>query len=394
MYVKLAWRFNDNYGRFNQINNDMKNDAGIKILTDEGWSNFKGIVRQPKEQHLWTIVAEYGGNTTELKATPDQKIYYTKHDCKPLQEYKVGDNIFMNDRIGKVIAIDVNTEVDYVYDVIDVEKGNKFYCNEILVSNCAFVGESNTLIRYETLQELSKRTTGSKPIFEFKGFQFYKEIQAGYKYILGIDTSMGSSGDYCAMQIFQFPGFEQIAEFHNNRINQADQVELTRDVLQYIYSTLINKEKRIPSIFWSVESNSSAAGFLGVLQERGGASLYIPEATFVSEKAPEKLGIALTNKSRPLACSKFKSMLEMGEITINSRELVRELNFFIDDSKNGKTHYAAKPGEHDDLITACFNVLLAYLKVKESIDLDSFMNQTPNRLKRFNFNMPFLHTTY
>ena len=372
-----------------------ENLKGLKILTPSGWSDFAGVDKKPTPQDIWSIIAEYGGNYTEIKATPDHKIYYTKKDCKPLQDFNVGDDIFMNDRIGKVISVNKKIDVDYVYDIIDVADGNKFYCNEVLVSNCAFVGESNTLIRYETLQDLSKRTSGIKPLFDYKGFQFYKDLEAGYKYILGIDTSMGSSGDFCAMQIFKFPGFEQIAEFHNNRINQADQVQLVRDVIQYMYNKLLTLEKKRPSIYWSVESNSSAAGFLGVLQERGGNMLYIPEAVFVSDKAPEKMGIALTTKSRPLACSKFKSMLEMGEITINSRELVRELNFFIDDSKNGKTHYAAKAGEHDDLITACFNVLLCYLKVKDTNpNFDTFVNEQPSRYKRFNFSMPFIYSGY
>jgi len=63
----------------------------------------------------------------------------------------------MTDRIGKVIANEENTKVGDVYDIIDVDNGNRFYYNEILVSNCALVGESNTLIDYETLQKLSKK---------------------------------------------------------------------------------------------------------------------------------------------------------------------------------------------------------------------------------------------
>ena len=173
-------------------------------------------------------------------------------------------------------------------------------------------------------------------------------------------------------------------------IEQEQIYETSSKIIEYMY------KKKIPSLFWSVESNTSAAGFLGILQERGGSTMYIPEASFISEKAPEKMGIALTTKSRPLACSKFKSMLEAGNIDLLSRELVRELNFFIDDSKNGKTHYAAKEGEHDDLITACFNVLLCYLKIKDNgIDMDTYVNNdTTMRYKRFNLNMPFLYSRF
>jgi len=38
-----------------------------------------------------------------------------------------------------------------------VENENRFYYNEILVSNCVFVGESNTPIVNETLQNYLKK---------------------------------------------------------------------------------------------------------------------------------------------------------------------------------------------------------------------------------------------
>jgi len=53
-----------------------------------------------------------------------------------------------------------------------------------------------------------------------------------------------------------------------------------------------------------------------------------------------------------------------------------------------------KGREHDDLITDCFNELLAYLKIKDNgIDLDTFVNtDTTMRYKRFNFDMPFINS--
>jgi len=72
--------------------------------------------------------------------------------------------------------------------------------------------------------------------------------------------------------------FEQAAEYHNNRINHADQVALVKDILQFIYNKFITLEKKIPSLFCPVESNTSAPGFLGILQERDGIMIYIPEA--------------------------------------------------------------------------------------------------------------------
>jgi len=101
---------------------------------------------------MWTLVAEYGGNDTEITTTSDQKsiLYIIYEECKPLCEFKICDDIFMNNSIWKAIAIEENTKVSDAYDMIDVDNGNRFYYNEILVSNCALVGESNTPIGYET----------------------------------------------------------------------------------------------------------------------------------------------------------------------------------------------------------------------------------------------------
>jgi len=107
------------------------------------------------------------------------------------------------------------------------------------------------------------------------------------------------------------------------------------------------------------------------------------------------MGIALTTKSRLWACSKFKNILEACNLDILSQELIKKLSFFIDDSKNGKAHWQQKKGrDHDDLIDACFNVLLAYLKIKDNdIDLDGFINtDTTMRYNRFNFNIPFIYS--
>jgi len=79
----------------------------------------------------------------------------------------------MTDRIGKVIANEENTKVGDVYDIIDVDNGNRFYYNEILVSNCAFIDESNILIDYETLQKLSKKSMVLNLFLNIKVFNFW-----------------------------------------------------------------------------------------------------------------------------------------------------------------------------------------------------------------------------
>lgn len=357
----------------------MEND--LKILTPTGWSKFAGIVKKPK-QYLTMLVCD----DTTISATNDHKIYYNRFDSKPVSEYKVGDDIFVNDRIHKVVKIYKDYKSDEVYDIINVERGNKFWCNSVLVSNCQFMGESDTLIDSVKLKNLSNSTLSRKPIFQECGCNFYKEPESGKKYIIGVDTCMGSSGDYAAIQIFEFPGFIQIGEWFSNTKDQNTQLETVKNLIQFIYNKTLNDTFIRPEIYWSVENNSSAEGFLCTLQERGGPNVYIPEAIMISDDQSKRLGIATTNKSRPLACSKLKIYLENGQMTINSREFIRQLNFFI--NINGK--YQAKVGEHDDLITSAMVAILVYLKIKDRIDLDHETTISSNNLPDINFDMPII----
>lgn len=355
----------------------------IQILTPDGWSKFDGIQKLPPKQVSMLVL-----ENTSITATNDHNIYYSKTEKKPLEEYKIGDEVYVNDSLSKIVNIHKNIRTEEVYDILNVEKGNKFYCNSVLVSNCQFMGEDNLLIDAMKLKEMSKSVLSKKPVFTHLNFNFYKNLEAGKRYIIGVDTCMGNSGDYAAIQIFEFPGFIQIAEWSSNTQDQNNQLLLVKDIIKFMYDELIKIERRRPEIYWSVENNSSAEGFLCTLRERGGPNIYIPEARLVSDDI-KRYGIATTTKSRPLACSKLKIYLETGQMIINSKEFIRELNFFI--NIGGK--FQAKVGEHDDLITSAMVAILAYLKMKETVDFDQpnvIDTSSIQKLTR-SMDMPFLY---
>lgn len=356
----------------------------IQILTPHGWSDFDGIVKHP-EQYVTTIVLE----TCSITGTNDHNIFYTPTDKKPLSEFQIGDEVCAHDRTEKVVNIYKNIRKSEVYDILNVKKNNQFYCNSVLVSNCEFMGESDTLIDAVKLKNLSQSVLSRKPVFTYMDFNFYKELEAGKRYIIGVDTCMGSSGDFAAIQIFEFPGFIQIAEWTSNTKDQNEQLRIVKEIIKWLYSQLIKLEKRRPEIYWSVENNSSAEGFICTLKERGGPHIYIPEAQLISDDS-KRYGIATTTKSRPLACSKLKIYLENGEMTINSKAFIRQLNFFV--NIGGK--YQAKVGEHDDLITSAMVAILVYLKMKDKISFEQPYNsrQVSQRMK--DFSLPFLYSTF
>ena len=59
-------------------------------------------------------------------------------------------------------------------------------------------------------------------------------------------------------------------------------------------------------------------------------------------------GFNTTNKNKIASCSKFKTLIEQKRLTVKSKALISELKNFV---AHG-TSYAAKPGEHDDLVMA------------------------------------------
>lgn len=357
---------------------------GIKILTPNGWSNFDGVIKHPA-QLVTTIVLE----TCSITGTSDHNIFYSLTEKKPISDYKIGDVVYAHDRFEKVVNIYKDIKKSEVYDILNVEKNNQFYCNGILVSNCEFMGESDTLIDAIKLKNLSQSVLSRKPLFTQMDFNFYKNLEAGKRYIIGVDTCMGSSGDYAAIQIFEFPGFIQIAEWCSNTKDQNEQLRIVRDIIKWMYSSLIKLERRSPEIFWSVENNSSAEGFICTLKERGGPHIYIPEAQLISDDG-KRYGIATTSKSRPLACSKLKIYLENGQMIINSKAFIRQLNFFV--NIGGK--YQAKIGENDDLITSAMVAILVYLKMKDKVSFDQPYNSRQISQKLQDFSLPFLYTQY
>ena len=59
-------------------------------------------------------------------------------------------------------------------------------------------------------------------------------------------------------------------------------------------------------------------------------------------------GLNTNVRSKALACMKMKSLVESGKLTLLSKQLVRQLKFFVAKG-NG---FAGKVGEHDDAVMA------------------------------------------
>ena len=166
-------------------------------------------------------------------------------------------------------------------------------------------------------------------------------------YVVSWDPSLGTGGDYAAMQVFDATTFTQVAEWKHNKTTIPEQVRIFADMIKVLESRVGEQN----NIYYSVENNTIGEAALISIADYGEDNI---KGVFLSEDKKAgagrryRKGFNTTNKSKLAACSKFKTLLEQGRLKVKSRPLISELKNFV---AHG-TSYAAKPGEHDDLVMA------------------------------------------
>jgi hypothetical protein len=240
---------------------------------------------------------------------------------------------------------------------------------------CEFLVFDETLINSIKLAEMD----GREPIMKMGQVRWYKKPTPGNTYLAALDPSLGTGGDYAAIQVFELPSMVQVAEWQHNITPIQGQIKLFRDVLRYLQDEL--GDNAMNNIYWSVENNTVGEAGLVVIQDLGEETF---PGLFVSEPAKKghvrkfRKGFNTTHGSKISACSRLKFLIEEDKLKINSRPLLSELKTFI---AAGLT-YKAKSGQHDDLVAALLlvirmSVILADWdpKIFESLSVNGAMDE-------------------
>jgi len=149
------------------------------------------------------------------------------------------------------------------------------------------------------------------------------------------------------MQVINANTTTQVAEWKHNRTTIPEQVRVFVEIIKHINESVEDQN----SIYYSVENNTLGEAALISLAEYGEDNIpgiFLSETKKMGTGRRFRKGFNTTNKSKISACAKFKNLVESGKFKIKSRPLVSELKNFV---AHG-TSYAAKPGEHDDLVMA------------------------------------------
>ena len=210
---------------------------------------------------------------------------------------------------------------------------------------CEFLVYDETLISSLKLAELS----GRDPIFKMGQVRWYKKPTPGNTYLVGLDPSLGTGGDYAGIQVFELPSMTQCAEWQHNLTIVQDQVKIFRDVIRYIQSEIGDDYRN--SIYWSVENNTLGEAALVVIANLGEETfpgLFLSEPVRKGHVRKFRKGFNTTHGSKISACSRLKYFVEEDKLKIYSKTLLSELKTFI---AAGVT-FKAKEGQHDDLVSA------------------------------------------
>ena len=95
---------------------------------------------------------------------------------------------------------------------------------------CEFLVYDETLINSIKLSEL----LGREPVEKMGQVRWYKKPTGNNLYLISLDPSLGTGGDFSAIQVFELPSMVQCAEWQHNITPIQGQIKILRDILNYI----------------------------------------------------------------------------------------------------------------------------------------------------------------
>jgi hypothetical protein len=215
---------------------------------------------------------------------------------------------------------------------------------------CEFLVYDETLISSLKLAEM----VGKETIFKMGQVRWWKKPEPGKLFLVALDPSLGTGGDYGAIEVFQMPEMIQIAEWQHNITPIQQQVKILRDILKFIQDEIGGESYN--QIYWSVENNTVGESALVVIDNLGEETfpgLFLSEPMRKGHVKKFRKGFNTTFGSKISTCAKVKYLIEEDKIILNSRPLISELKTFI----AAGTSFKAKLGEHDDLVAALLLVI-------------------------------------
>lgn len=324
------------------------NTSGLTIKAKNGeFKDFAGLALMGQNRPVLTLLF---GNGKSVECTLDHE-FMTPMGRVPVSELNLGDEVYMEDGTTTMfVSVEENGFRKDVFDVINVDGDRSFAVNGgIMSSNCAFVTDEETLIDPMCLSRLRSED----PAYYTQQVRWFCEPHANHGYMVALDPSLGTGGDYSAIQVFMLPELIQVAEWQHNQTDVRGQVRTLLQILYTLYEELseLPDQHGEPDIYWTVENNSVGEAILQVIADTGierFPGMIINERKKRGSVRKFRKGLTTTNASKLSSCARLKSLVESDRLILQSNQTIKELKGFV---RRGAS-YSAKPGQHDDLVSA------------------------------------------
>ena len=209
-----------------------------------------------------------------------------------------------------------------------------------------FLSADDTLIDSKVLANL----VSQEPQFKLQEIRWFEVPQANKIYLVSLDPSAGVGRDYGAIQVWRLPEMVQVAEWMHNKSSVAVQLKTLIQICVWLDKQIRSLPVQLgePELFWTFENNGLGQSVIELLNEVGMDRI---PAQLMSETGPANVknrGYNANVRSKGQAVVKFKSLIESAKMKIRSKALVSQIKNFVSKGDG----FAAKSGEHDDLVTA------------------------------------------
>lgn len=340
--ASIRWyRDRETYEATEKQNKDFA--ANMKILTPTGFRSFDGVKRYWHDKYLKFIFED----DTTVECAVDHKFIVNNNIV-------YAHSLSVNDYIGKKIKEIVQINIgDYFYDPVNVDNGNVYNHDNVLVSHNTFLGTGDTLINGETLMKL--RAIEPIKTLEKGDLKIYKEPEKKHQYLVLVDVAKGRGQDYSSFNIIDITNepFEQVVTYRNNKISPI----LFPNVIEK-YAKIFNEAYVI------VEANDQ-----GSLVTKGlYYDLEYENLHASSSIKADALGIEMNKKVKRIGCSSIKDIIESNKLRLYDKETIKECTTFVAKGQS----YEASNGNHDDLMMNL--VLFGYFSVTEMFEDMSNVN--------------------
>ena len=299
-------------------------------------------------EEFWTSISPTlaTGGRAIITSTPnsdeDTFAVIWKESADKFDEHGNEASIGKNGFHGFTCSWDEHPDRDEEWKVAEIGRiGEEKFRREY---GCEFLIYDETLINSIKLASME----GADPILNMGQTRWYGRPTGDNNYVVALDPSMGTGGDFAAIQVFEVPSYKQIAEWRHNETAIPGQIRVLKDICDYIKEQCNNNGS---NIYWSVENNSIGEGALIVIRDLGEENipgLLTSEPMRKGHVRKFRKGFNTTHSTKISACSRLKTMIENDKLQVNSKVLLSELKGFVASGSS----YKAKPGETDDLVSA------------------------------------------